>query len=528
MPLKFYPCSLNGEFGDAKKAINRRATVDALPDSLLIEVFDYLRHLHGVENPIPPVFSLLAVCQRWHGVICSTRRFWQRIDVARNPEWLKLFLVRANKACLDITFHHRDFPHRDIPSMLAQHTAYIRSLCFFDAGNDWTESISRLLQHLMPALLRLQVVNPDRDRLLVGLELSGTRIPNLSYIKLVRCAVPGDVSMCKNLRVVDIYDCPLSKTLKVFLAALNDNTKVEDLTLGDSLVHLPGTFLLPEPTRMSPVELSRLRRFRLTSGIRPLLHQVLSHIHCPHATDITIVGNISGMNLTRGSRVFEQCLFTLPHRPNTIFPILNSATTLDLQVQGSDCELFVSSPGSRVRLAALDMVPSAETERDFTLLPLCVRDLVNLFSSVPITSVSIYTDVQGSGSAPTVSEWEAFFEAFPHLESLTVSGWGEYGSMWVGLCNAKVKEAALVQSSDVDVCCPGLKSVRAEGVSGFASYENLMDTMIDALRFRANRGSRLQELTLEICHADLEDGVQADWLPQLKEFVNIVSFEWYT
>lgn len=103
---------------------NSFASINALPDEVLVHVFLYTRLKRRAYEDISPVepTRYMVVCRRWRDVIVSHACFWGTIAVEERTEWLKLALPRSNQAMLYLEFNKLPtlasvlpdvMPHRD-------------------------------------------------------------------------------------------------------------------------------------------------------------------------------------------------------------------------------------------------------------------------------------------------------------------------------------------------------------------------------------------------------------------------------
>ncbi|KAI0704611.1 hypothetical protein C8Q76DRAFT_752217 [Earliella scabrosa] len=149
-------------------------------------------------------------------------------------------------------------------------------------------------------------------------------------------------------------------------------------------------------------------------------------------------------------------------------------------------------------------------------LPRGLVDLVNLFQGAPVTHLSI----TGEHGAPALdsAHWAAVFRAFPELEQLLLPlGGGRTKALWEGLLHASVTSTEAGGS----VACRALRRVFLDVDAIFSVSEDLLETIVECLRVRAARGTRLQELYLYMFHdCDEEyEAMHATFMPQLKALV---------
>ena len=171
---------------------------------------------------------------------------------------------------------------------------------------------------------------------------------------------------------------------------------------------------------------------------------------------------------------------------------------------------------TRTSLIELSLVPFTRKQpgdRDKDM-PSGIDDLVEIFSPAALT----YLEIIGECAAVEVETWTTLFCTFP--SSLSFRG-AAHAALFSGLRGAWVASV-----SGVLIRCPRLERVWVDGyweTSG--AMKAAVDPLLDCLQFRAERGTRLKELHMEICCPDAEGAFVSQCLPLLREFVSNVMFE---
>ncbi|KAI0794355.1 hypothetical protein C8Q74DRAFT_571893 [Fomes fomentarius] len=495
--------------------INAFTYVNQLPDELLVAIFSYVRLFPEQPGEVHWT-ALLGVCHCWYEVIRTSPTFWRDIRVFRSIHWMTLSLSRCAGAVVDLTFLAASFPHAALQTSLASHTSHIRSLAFEDVGQSWIKSLSSLFQCHMPVLERLVMINPMASGIWTGLGLSATQLPRLQWLKLCRLAVPSGVSHISNLRILDLSSTPLPMSLKQFLTEIKKFTGLRELLLAHTLNDIPGGVLrLPAITRGTPVDVPQLRKIHIHGGACQVLWHILNSIHIPAASDIEISGDIRGMerDIVPDGHLFMTSLFRVPYSPLTIFPILGAVTSIDLDLT-CHYRLIASTPTHRVCLVLHE---EPETSFLFTVLPHSLRDVISIFQTAPVTSVSVRAPYEEH--APT-GAWRELFAAFPLLETLSLGCWGEYEPVWDALRDAPPEHASTER-----LWCPILKAIIVEDAIIYPDIAEFFDPILGVLRFRAEMGNKLHRLSLSVRHDDPEDEEMAQkvYVPLLEEVVTNVT-----
>lgn len=500
--------------------INAFTYVNQLPDELLVAIFSYVR-LFAEQPGEVHWTALLGVCHCWYEVIRASPTFWRDVRVFRSVHWMTLSLSRCAGAVVDLTFLTASFPHAALQTSLASHTSHIRSLAFEDVGQSWIESLSSLFQCHMPLLERLVFINPMASEIWTGLELSATRLPRLRWLKLCGLTVPSGVSHISDLRRLDLTSTQLTMSLKQFLTEIKSFTGLRELSLTHTLNDIPvndilgGVLQLPALTRGTPIDVPQLRKIHIRGGACQVVWHILNDIHIPAASDIEIAGDICGMerDIVPDGHLFMTCLLRVPYSPLIIFPILGAITYIDLDLT-YHYRLIASTPTHRVCLVIYEQ---PETSFPFSILPHSLHDVISIFQTAPVTSISVRARFEDY--APT-SAWRELFAAFPLLETLSLSCWGDYGPVWDALCDAPLEHASTER-----LCCPLLKAIIVEDAAICSDIAEFLDPILGALRLRAEMGKKLHRLSMSVRHYDPEDEEMAYnvYVPLLEEVVTHVA-----
>ncbi|RPD53916.1 hypothetical protein L226DRAFT_538845 [Lentinus tigrinus ALCF2SS1-7] len=510
---------LLADLTEVDRGLNATVPVHQLPDEVVIEILAYLV-VHGHGEATRPWRRLMEVCHRWRVIVCSTALFWRQVSVGRNLTWLMLCLERCGNAPLvDISFHEAAFPHHVLPPILASHASAIRSLAFPKVNWQWETSLTALFTLHMPALEQVAIENVNMGRLCTGLQVSGTQVPGLRSFSLSGFAVPDHLALCQKLRRIDFRNAPLPMGLRKFFADMQDKTQLQEILISDSYDEVPAMLQIPVPTA-PPLDLPRVRKFHLNSGARPVIQHILYELRTHNATDISITGVVRAPQDVPGNDLFCTRLLPGPRRPLDVIPAFPAAvTSVVLRLQGrGPVVLEASSEKQRIHLAIADQ--STWLLNYEHLLHICLTDVIALFSSAPVTSITVLSDRQ----YPTRCElWRILFSSFPQLETLTLTGLSVYSNMWDGLMEASTTRTA------PEMACHRLKTIELDDVRLERNYDSLFSPISAALRYRAMHGCRLEMLRMRIKLYGLEDdlALRRTYFPALCTSVDTIVYHSY-
>ena len=149
-----------------------------------------------------------------------------------------------------------------------------------------------------------------------------------------------------------------------------------------------------------------------------------------------------------------------------------------------------------------------------------LADLLAVFGFSPLT----HLEVVGSCATVTTETWTTVFRTFPCLVSL---GADAEGALFDGLRAAESPARGMAPGdfeSDLPMpVCRGLERISLFSYTDvLRTPEPLFEPLIECLRYRAERGTRLKELHMNL-HAWM-DSVKV-YLPQLKDLVSEVELK---
>lgn len=512
--------SVLADLAEVDRGLNATVPVNQLPDELVVEILAYLVE-DGHKQASCPWRSMMEVCHRWRVIICNTPFFWRQVSVGSKLDWLMVCLERCGTAPLvEISFNEPDVPHQALPSTLAPYSSVIRSLAFHNVDWQWETSLTALFTLNMPVLERLVVKNTNLDRICTGLQLPGLQFPQLKSFTLSGFAVPDHLALCQELNRIEFRNTPVFMGLVKFFSDMRANTQLQDIIFSDSYNEVPAMLQIPVPTA-PPLDLPRVRKFHLSSGARPVLQQILYDLRTPNATDISITGVVRGPPDVPGNHLFVHRLLPGPRMPLEIMPTLATPKTVVLKLEGrGPVVLEACNDKQRIRFAVSDHADWLMVNKH--LLGICLNDIIDLFSSAPVTSITVHSDHL---YRVRYSLWRALFSSFPQLETLKLSGLGVYADMWEGL-----KEASTTWTAP-EMSCHRLKTIDLDHVwlGPRDNYDSLFRPISEALRYRAMHGCRLQTLRMRIKLNSPEDDLafRRTYFPALCTSVDTIIYYSY-
>ncbi|PIL25279.1 hypothetical protein GSI_13168 [Ganoderma sinense ZZ0214-1] len=417
--------------------------------------------------------KLMLVCHRCHDVAHATPALWRTIDVGKTTSWMKLALTRSCSATLDVSFpFHFSEEHA---SLLKLHCHRLRSLRL----RSWSPFALRLIRNALPTLETLEIHNnPDgmkdaRKGFYTDLRLSRTQLPNLHTLQLVYSLIPRDPLFYARLRKLSLKACPFKATVEQFVRLLASNPCLEHLELDEFLQHLSDS---GEVRRAWP--LPSLHSLHLSNHIPLHSAQFLSRLLIPQTpTSLAIEGLAEEMGdnpYTLRALVPPKASSSLPGLSTVAWARL-VVTWKEIAIKCPSMESDLeeeSDPALLVDLALTSSSPTAGLGWADSM-PDGLTDLITLFGAAPLTRLELIGD--------------CFAVAEEHDHGLPV------------------------------VACRGLERIIISDYWGASRrVEWFLDPLIRCLRYRAERGSRLQELHLAARRP--EDMVDV-YLPQLEELV---------
>ena len=457
---------------------------------------------------------LTLVCRYWRDLTHGMPALWRGVDVRSTPPWLTLCLDRSAQCTLDLAFHSPKFSPENFKDLLP-HRHRIRSLWFNEVDETWLETLCSLLRHDMKALETLHYPRKwsKRDsKCSAELSLTHQHHPLLQSVTLAGMKVSCDPPMYTKLVSIDFESCKCNISFPHFAELLKASKNLRTLRLYEVLNHL-GT---PTPRKPSQdvVELPHLRDVILEGDSPRSYAALLSYFQFPNVEYLAV----NGEKATLGS--LDQLAQLLPSDATPCLPMVQNVTRILLtaydytyELMGYDNEPYYWNARPIVKLSI-----SASRACNLTeALPQALVDLVNLFQGAPLTYLSISSVHDPPAILPT--HWAAVFRAFPQLEVLILPvGHGMTKKMWEGL-----QHASPVTSADTGgaVACRALRRVCFDVDAHFSVDEELLETILECLRVRAGRGTRLEELFLYMfprCF-DEHEQMRAKFLPQLKALV---------
>ncbi|KAI1788152.1 hypothetical protein LXA43DRAFT_1026435 [Ganoderma leucocontextum] len=513
---------------------NRSLAATLLPNEILLLIFVYFSEL-----PQPPRggyvddddndelnfglaktgwSKLMLVCRRWCDVARETPALWRTIDVGKNTAWMKLALTRSGGATIDVSFP--SYFEEEHASLLRPHSLRLRSLRL----RSWSPYALRIIRKPLPALETLEIYNnPGGEDAPKGfytdLSISRERFPNLRALQLAHTLVPRDPLFYARLRKLSLKACPFKSSLEQFVQLLSNSLYLEHLELDDFLQNLSNS----ENLHVGPARpLPSLLSLRLDNHTPLHSARFLSRVVIPQTASLSITAEM-GAEEERADTLRA----IVPGPPNlaSSLPGLTTVTWVRLLATSEEWAIgcHPTQPGmdepALIELALMwsDIEPIGWGHP--SRMQDGMADLLALLGSAPLTHLDIM------GHCPTVDTetWARLFRTFPSLVSLTADA---ARALFAGLHEASLSLANPVTGgTQPAIACRGLKRISINDHLGkLGKLEPLMDSLIRCLRYRADRGTRLEEL--EVDFHQITDATRM-YLPQLKDIVSKVVMEYY-
>ncbi|RDX45930.1 hypothetical protein OH76DRAFT_1407507 [Lentinus brumalis] len=497
---------LEQELAEVKRLLNGEALVNTLPEELLAEVFYYIGRYSTpmAEGPDARDWSVVRlVCHHWDTVIYTTPRFWRRIRVQRSMRWLALCLSRSHNATVSISYNFRTYPTFPSPDchlseVLIPHIArvYALQILGFDAHR------ARLTSNLWQSMPSLRELSLRRES--IGTKVTSLCIlpATLSRLQVLSICCPVDIQgidQCRELRKLTLQHIPAS-SLDSLIVLLSTNRSIREVDVRDDKRSDEMPITMPAHTD-DTVILPELRILRLVTSSRTLASAILRRYRFPAATEIKITLKARGLRLRASGAQFLHAIL-LPEMLSfdMIFPMFRRTTDLVLFCDHDDASLLATGTGYRMSIAIVD-IGSAVSQ-----VPLA--DILKMLPAAPVSTVSIdasFADYPHDLYQPL---WEAFFAATPHLETLALTGCGADECVWNGLLNTSIAARNMANQ-----CCPRLHTVSVDDelISPPYLLRDVVSSMIEALRYRNERGLRLARLEFQVQDEDRDsNGAEAE------------------
>lgn len=215
-----------------------------------------------------------------------------------------------------------------------------------------------------------------------------------------------------------------------FLDTLDACTQLEELDLELSLSSLDDfsgeePLRIPDGFRRPTVALPSVRTLRLARHPCGESCLVLSYLHFPSATDITIIADMD--EDAEDPSVDGAIISMLPRDRQITFPVLKTITSVDVVVSGEVYEMRMRGTRGVTVSLSLDSGELPWQEEDAAY---AVMELPIICTAAPITSLHFTGSFDDSSTELTVqAHWTLLFKEFRSLETLHVTGSGLCRSM---------------------------------------------------------------------------------------------------
>ncbi|KAI0643375.1 hypothetical protein C8Q79DRAFT_174744 [Trametes meyenii] len=458
--------------------------IDRLPSELLVTIFELVlfHRMMSCEEaedfPRPrPLAIANSVCTRWREFINGTPFLWRYVVVDRGSEWLRICLNRSRDVPLNILFL-RGTVFVQSSSLLFALSRRIRTLVLCDTTQNALRLVDMLIAAPLPALedLRINAARCEEACARYGDTLGAC--PSLRAVYLDSAHLDWQSPAVRQLRSIKLLNWQhrdQNITLAAFLRCLESCPNLEDLYFDFAL---PVFDCASQPAPV--VSLPRLRSLSLvcaSSGPRPDVFYVLSHIRLPLTADIEVYAQVTAEN----AHEIIPMDFTqhIPCDP-TCLPILLAATSAVLRPYFFQC-----AADARGSLEVnLDYV--GQIDRDIKHDGY-IKDFCRLLTKAPLTHLRV------ENLSVARELWLLLFKTFPTLTKLTVYALGSRNS------NSRVSAVPALEALGEDL----IPNLRVLTVLQERDQPDLLDAISSVLRRRAARGNApLDELKIEMGQDD--------------------------
>ena len=522
---------------------NHSLPINQLPYELLVQLFlfahlseyvgysDYLAARTG--RTIPTFLKLMGTCRHWRDIIIRTSAFWSSVSLQYwNTNWTELRLARSLEAPLQVWARVPEWRHPARPEAVYPLIRRIRSVHFEvdtrrNVDNPECDWPFRLLfgreVPAMPVLEELEFVvwrNPGPwtpSRFPTDVDLTLTHFPHLRSLTLAGMVSPRDTTLYADLHTLSLTECSHSLSIDQFLDALALCTRLESLSLRESLEHFSDDWKQHEPAPSRPlISFPHLHSFVIRGHGGVCTSRFLEHVHIPSSATIYIRANVDARS---PDGTFALAGWLPTRHALTLEPL---ATVADLRL------CMFAEPGSKsvwidtertpemavkacvsmdLPLVSMDGVPHDRAYAPSDYGQGSVRELVEFLGRSPLTSLTI------AGVYPdAVASWAEVFRTFPLLERLSVdSPWGRdhalgLENMFLGLHAASTTTSPGILEAP-GLACPNLKDITVYGYGNTSAYE----AICACVAYRRGRGVVLERLDLNLFRMDSPPAVCRMW-----------------
>ena len=496
-----------------------------LPLELLLEVFSHFE----IAESWHPFFGcvrrsglakLMCVCRDWHALICMTAEFWRFIDTTDSLELISLCLRRSRGSMVDVhvslgLLHVPEvdlFPDQirslggEAVSLIIPHASRIRSLSV-DLSPDDFYLVEPLFEEPLPALQDLTITPVKirlRSRRWIDVNLSRAMQPSLRSLVVRHVHLPPPSEFWHSLRVLKLFSFPESTSRPVsawdILNILQNNPFLEEVHfIASDQEAVQGT--PSESHRESPKAYCPDLRTFVFHGPLQLVTELLSELSFPE--------NIPHVDIRIRSPIerFEWAFsFAIPRHSRVLLERMSDVsfqTIPDCRLSSAICQFKLTSPSRRPtsplsdgRVTALAF--ECRHGSDYPEAPSSLRSLPFRF----LTRVLAWTTVRCLRITPLPDStdavtYEGFLDNFPSLESLSLCPFSLAGTR--DLLVALQPERRESDGSLDIPRCPNLRTLAIhEGTPDRSGEYELLETLLECVRVRAEAGARLDEVDVHL------------------------------
>ncbi|KAI0631380.1 hypothetical protein C8Q77DRAFT_1074483 [Trametes polyzona] len=471
-----------------------------LPPEILVEIIFCTRRSDDQPTRLYrekwPRFRL--VCCHWNEVVCSTPLLWRDIHVFRTSSWLSISLLRSQGALVDLTFHDNRFPLEALAHVLSPHLNHTRSINLQDTiGPPWISQLQRLFAHPMDALETLELCPSVRGQGLVNLSALNVQHPKIHTLVFSGVVVPLNLCTITNLRILKIRGCHSSLAPNQLLDVLRSNPRLQSLELAGFLNALGGNWV-PHSTLSShpPVLLTALNELSLSRHLCDVTAAFLTYLRLPASATIWIEGVLGAAMLGSDPTGALSSLVPPASILGEVFSVHPQVDSAVVQVKENACNAYRAF-GANVtagRYPDLSLSLSVVTPllHWSRALPMSVRGLLDIFGGCALTSLQICGDLDPLKT----SHWASVLRAFPTLEDIRIFGEGYTIGLWHALGPPPSEAHSSRGTHARGVLGRKLRTIGYD--DGIEVSDKFLDTLVDTLTWRAERGARLRSLRLII------------------------------
>ncbi|KAI0045433.1 hypothetical protein FA95DRAFT_1561153 [Auriscalpium vulgare] len=517
----------NSSLSVVDNRISVSAPVLRLPPELLVTIIsycmpgdDFIPAMDHVPSSVPWVrFSW--VCRRWRHIMLASPILWPDFVLPLPPQWAHAMLERSQQLPLSVSCSYQIIPPpKDSPDWLLPVDTLdrIQSMHMVNFRGSATY-YSRLLSMPAPILEAVTLYSTPRD--LPRHALFANSAPRLRYLEIHDAKALPLSSFFPTLIYLNIsYVSESTRSLPEYIAALNQLSRIQTLTLEDCLSPFSSASHAPNPSQIA--KLPSLERLKIGGEVSECIG-FLRHVQTPDTVLLHVAAS------TRGSADDFATLFPFlaPARGYTADPFRAvqicsyGERSISIRAAHNDVDVDHSSWNRAFEFRWFNF---EDTFYDFMRV-LCKETGMRYWLSLSMEVFHPRAEILSPAE-----DWLDIFGAATELKTLCYTG-----SALCSTLSATMQDGTYGRAAAGNLVWPLLHLLKLERVDLSYCYESsegsswagcagmrVDDVLLRELENRHRRGSTLDVLHLRDCMADPQ---WPQWLQKVEAVVGRVFVE---